>query len=731
MSFPRQQARTQRFTLGVPRAFRISPDGRRVTFVRGRHGTDTAACLWSLDLETGHERVVADPRTVGADDDDLPPEERARRERLRESGSGIVSYTADHTLARAAFTLSGRLYVTDLPGNGAGDGVGQSPRELPATHPVVDPMICPEGRRVAYVAGATLRVIDIASGLDQVVAEPDGEHVTWGLAEFVAAEEMGRFRGMWWAPDGDALLAARVDDSAVRRWTISDPGTPEAAPRTMAYPAAGTANADVRLAVFRLPHGEVQRTEGVEPQWIEWDREALPYLAHASWTSRLEADPSVVLVAQSRDQRTLTVFGVDPATGRRTELRTDTDDVWVEIMPGVPAFTTGGALVWLGPEGAGAQRERRLSVGGRVVGPREDYLRAVIDVEGDRLLYSASPAGSPETAALWLLDLATGSTTPVTLPGLSGAGLDSGSMRGGTILVAHRDLEGPGVRTAALRGVSASEPVVTEVASLADKPDLAEPEARIWRSGDREIPTALVLPSWYEEGSGPLPVLVDSYGGPHSQRVLAASSAFLTAQWFADQGFAVLSADGRGTPGVGLDWEHAVRGDLATPVLEDQVVALHDAAERFGCLDLSRVAVRGWSFGGYLAALAVLRRPDVFHAAVAGAPVTDWRLYDTHYTERYLGMPDPEGSYERSSLVSDAPGLRRPLLLVHGLSDDNVVFAHTQRLSTALLAAGRPHTVLPLSGITHMPSEETTAENLLLLQVEFLRDSLGTLGAGQ
>jgi dipeptidyl-peptidase-4 len=170
-----------------------------------------------------------------------------------------------------------------------------------------------------------------------------------------------------------------------------------------------------------------------------------------------------------------------------------------------------------------------------------------------------------------------------------------------------------------------------------------------------------------------------------------------------------------------------VRLDLATPALEDQVAALHAvAASMPGVLDLARVAIRGWSFGGYLAALAVLRRPDVFHAAVAGAPVTDFALYDTAYTERYLGLPDehPE-AYAASSVVALAPSLSRPLMIIHGLADDNVVAAHSLRLSSALLAAGRPHTFLPLSGVTHMTPQEVVAENLLLLQLDFLRRSLG------
>ena len=281
------------------------------------------------------------------------------------------------------------------------------------------------------------------------------------------------------------------------------------------------------------------------------------------------------------------------------------------------------------------------------------------------------------------------------------------------------------------------------IASLAERPALPAPRPVLFGAGPREIRTAVLFPSWHQPGQRKLPVLLDPYGGPHAQRVLKARAAYLTSQWFAEQGFAVVIADGRGTPGRGPEWERAVAGDLAGPVLEDQIDALRDAAARFADLDTGRVAIRGWSFGGYLAALAVLRRPDVFHTAIAGAPVTDWHLYDTHYTERYLGFPDrDEENYERSSLISllsrgdDPPqtppahgGAVRPpvpprLMLIHGLADDNVVVAHTLRLSGALLAAGYPHTVLPLSGITHMASQETVAENLLLLQLDFLRGAL-------
>ena len=344
-------------------------------------------------------------------------------------------------------------------------------------------------------------------------------------------------------------------------------------------------------------------------------------------------------------------------------------------------------------------------------------VRGVLDVDGEVILFSAST--EPTEVELW-----TWSPSELDRAG-QGGGVEGGTRAGGTTVSWRRDLDTDGVTVTVHRG---AQPV-TAIASHAERPLLPEPRPLLLSAGPREIRTAVLFPSWHQRGQAKLPVLLDPYGGPHAQRVLKARAAYLTSQWFAEQGFAVVVADGRGTPARGPGWERAVAGDLAGPPLEDQIDALQAAAERFGDLDTGRVAIRGWSFGGYLSALAVLRRPDVFHAAVAGAPVTDWHLYDTHYTERYLGLPGGEGDgYHRSSLLSLAERsvvTARPVLLIHGLADDNVVVAHTLRLSGALLAAGYPHSVLPLTGITHMASQETVAENLLILQLDFLRGALG------
>ena len=733
-SFPRQEARTRRFTLGVPRAFRISPDGTRVAFLRTRGGGDPVTCLWVLDVGRGPERLVADPRTLGGDEENLPPQERARRERAREQAGGIVAYATDADVTVAVFSWAGQVYAVDLTRADA------SPDQVPAHAPALDPRPDPAGRRLAYVCAGALRVTGLAGPADdagpaedQVLADPRGAaHVTFGLAEFIAAEEMGRHRGYWWSPDGSALLVARVDETPVTRWHIADPANPERPPAEVAYPAAGTPNAEVSLLLARLDGSTVD---------VETGRAAFPYLVTACWEG--EHDPLVVV--QSRDQRRMRLLAVDAGTGRARVLREDTDPRWLEIVPGVPAWTADGRLVWTCDDGD----TRRLLVGAPgalgdeavKVTPPGLQVRGVLGVDGDTVLFQAS--AEPAEVGLWVYG-------PGGLSRLGeGTGLEAGARAGGTTVVSRRGLDDDGVTIRVYRDAHPPPhpPSLTAtLASLAERPALPAPRPVLFGAGPREIRTAVLFPSWHQPGQRTLPVLLDPYGGPHAQRVLSARSAYRTSQWFAEQGFAVVIADGCGTPGRGPQWERAVAGDLAGPVLEDQVDALRDAASRFADLDTGRVAIRGWSFGGFLAVLAVLRRPDVFHAAIAGAPVTDWLRYDTHYTERYLGFPDRDReNYERSSVIFSAeraavkapantlPGGEadprgaspRPLMLIHGLADDNVVVAHTLRLSGALLAAGYPHTVLPLSGITHMASQETVAENLLLLQLDFLRRALG------
>ncbi|MFE0438332.1 prolyl oligopeptidase family serine peptidase [Streptomyces nigra] len=699
ISFPRRHARTQRFTLGAPRAFTVAPDGSRAVFLRSSSGTDPASSLWVFDTADGGERVAADPRALlGGASEKLSAEERARRERTREGGAGVVSYATDAAVELASFALSGRLFAAELR-------VGTA-RELPVPGPVIDPRPSPDGRHIAYVARGALRVVGAEGDGDRALAEPEAEGVAYGLAEFIAAEEMGRHRGFWWSPESDRLLVARADDGAVKRWWISDPAHPERAPRQVAYPAAGTPNAEVRLFVVGLDGARVE---------VSWDRVRYPYLARVHWS----AAGAPLLLVQARDQRSQLFLAVDPATGTTRMVHADEDPQWLELFPGVPCWSPSGHLVRIADEGGA----RVLAVGERPLTGPQLHVRAVLDVSDDDVLVSASAGASASESEIGEVHVYRVNELGVERVSQE-PGVHTAVRAGGvTVLVSHTP-EWAGARVQVLRDGK----LIGLVRSYAEDPGVT-PRLTLTEGGARRIPCAVLMPRDYA-GDTPLPVLLDPYGGPHGQRVVAAHNPHLTSQWFADQGFAVIVADGRGTPGRSPAWEKAVKDDIAAVVVQDQVDALESLAERFP-LDLGRVAIRGWSFGGYLAGLAVLRRPDVFHAAVVGAPVTDLRLYDTHYQERYVGHPDEQPEvYRRNSLIDDA-GLvdaaepHRPMMIVHGLVDDNVVVAHSLRLSSALLAAGRPHEVLPLSGVTHMTPQEEVAENLLLLQLDFLKRSLG------
>jgi dipeptidyl-peptidase 4 len=643
--------------------------------------------LWVFDVTRGEERLVVDPRSIDAPDTDLPPAERARRERARESGEGVVAFATDRDGIRASMAIGGQVVTADV-----GSGAVQVLDSVPGAF---DPRIDPTGTRVAYVADGALHVV-AADDPDRVIATEDG--VSWGAAEFIAAEEFSRTRGFWWSPDGRRLVAERVDESPVAEWHIASPTEPWTPPRSVRYPAAGTANAACSLAVFDLDGGRVD---------VGWDTMSFPYLLTVSWAS----DAPLTISVLSRDQRTMSIQTVDPIAGTCTEVLRHTDASWVEPVDGAPVWV-GDRLVTVADD----DRARRVHVDGEPLSPPELQVRSVVDASTAGVIVTGSFDDPTEVQLVrvgWDGEVGRLSHAP---------GLHAAAVGGDTLVVSAAGMDHDGSVVSILAGAAPIDGAPSLV-SHAASPEL-DLSVRFLELGERRLRAALVMPA--SGGEGPFPVLLDPYGGPHAQRVVQARSAYGTSQWFADQGFAVLVVDGRGTPGRGPEWERAVRGDLAGPVLEDQVDALMAAAEVEPRLDVSRVGIRGWSFGGYLAALAVLLRPDVFHAAVAGAPVTDWRLYDTGYTERYLGHPDTEPEcYERTDLIPLASRLERPLMLVHGLADDNVVVAHTLQLSRALLEAGRPHSVLPLSGVTHMTPQEAVAENLLLLQVAFLKEHLG------
>lgn len=800
--FPRLRARTLRFGCGAPRSAQTVGDGSRALFLRSDGPEDLVTALWlSWFDESGehHETKLADPRELlgaTADSEDVPAEEKARRERAREGGAGIVGYSADDDGNRIVFTINGRLFLTDIDWNDETGAPEPHTRELagewldedPAMYtPVLNPRIAPDGEHVLYTTGSYLMLVDIGGELgDRITAvygvsveDEDGNPAenTWkiGLAEFVAGEEMDRYDGFWWAPDSQHVLFESFDTADEPTWHISDPADPEKPAAGRRYPRALTRNADVYLTVITLAFDENDRYAGITGNAdVDWDREAYEYVAAVNW--RRGHDPLVLVQnrRQTRDQVLEVAVAADGAAlGATRVLEEHANEQWIDLVHGTPAYTPDGRLVCSLNDMA--TDTNRLTMDGRPFTPAGWNVRTVLAVTDEDVLavVQRAPEIAPEVPDAWADAAATesvfgdhdarsfdvvsidynGTITPVTTD--PGQWTASRGERG--IVVSGRDMRSARAQMRHILGEQSAT-----IASTAAEPGFT-PNVTFTRLGEHQLYTAIIAPSPESPyaHAEKLPVLMKPYGGPGFQQVIASQSFYWEGQWWADQGFLVVTADGRGTTGRGPAWDREIFEDMKDVTLADQVEAVNALPEAVARLnadvesraaqpaagdqadaenhppalratsrqreaipmpDLDKVCMIGWSYGGFLSALAVLDAPNVFKAACAGAPPTDWTLYDTHYTERYLGL-DPD-VYYRNGIVQDAPKLERPLMLIHGFADDNVTIAHSLRLSQALMAAGRPHTFLPLTGITHMTNDETVAENLLTLQRDFLRDAL-------
>ena len=841
-AFPRRKARTLRFTSGASRSAQTIGDGTRALFLRSDGPEDLVTALWlsvwSADGTDHREVLLADPRRLlaDADSEEVSEEEKARRERAREGGQGIVSYSVDAAGRRVVFTINGQLFLTEINE----DGTGGVTREVALADPqlsVIMPRISPDGQLIAYTTGSEVRVIalgaDASQDEDWAVIGIDEDECTYpdqsvGLAEFVAGEEMDRYEGFWWSPDSRALLVQSTDEEPEPLWYISDPADPSKPAAARRYARALTRNAIVSLAYVDftvLPAAETRPTpvpsdeedplafaDFTEPRVqvcnvadIDWDHETYEYLAAVNWSKGHEP----LLLVQDRLQHHDQVLEVQlKAAGFHAGVDTEAaigepvatrvleeheNPQWLDLIHGTPAFTPDGRLICAVNDME--HDTNRLSVDGVPFTPVGWQVRQVLDVTDTDVL--AVVSRTPETAGdaglgIWDdADLHDARSCDVVSFDYHGAvtqwtsrpGVWTASRAGKGMVISGRDMCSPyaGMHHS-LRLPETVDPIATAeegqtimtggsavagIANHAADPGITPNTRFVTLPSEHRLLAAITAPSEsspYAQAES-LPVLLKPYGGPGAQQVLFSQSYYWESQWWADQGFLVVTVDGRGTPGRGPQWDRAIYETMKDVTLADQVEAVRalpalwsadtavpsvrwtpregaklavcgsdatvpqlDIVRRNDLLDcpkpdLDKVAMIGWSYGGFLSALAVLDAPDVVHAACAGAPPTDWTLYDTHYTERYLGL-DPE-VYRRNGIVEDALKLRRPLMLIHGFADDNVTIAHSLRLSQALMAAGRPHTFLPLTGITHMTNDETVAENLLILQRDFLYDALG------
>jgi dipeptidyl-peptidase-4 len=682
----------------APAAVRFSPDGRYLTYLWSEDGT-LVRQLWGYEIETGETKPLVRAEGPAEDDTAISTEETLRRERQRQRGLGVTSYEWAERAPVLLVPLQGRLLLSE--------DFGATIRPLETGGAVIDPHLSPAGDAVAYVQDGELWLTETRPGatprrltFDASPPGPSGERpITNGLADYIAQEEMGRSSGFWWSRDGTRLAFTQVDLSPVPAYTIAhdseDPPTSE----IHRYPFAGAPNARVRLGIVGR--------DGSRVQWVPLDLEENGYLARVDWAP----DGTLYFQRQDRSQRRLDLVRFDPASGESHAVLTETAATWVNLHDDLrfiersgdsaPAFD----LLW-SSERSGYRHLYVYTATGelivqltrgdwpvdRVVGYHGGwvYFLASRDTPLQRHLYRVRADGPPEQ----LTDEAGMHGAVLAPSGAVFADLWDSRLHAPALHLRHPD-DGH------------SREVFRNRDNEAEALDLAPPELLTVAANDgTTLYAALYHPRWFDGGAPPL--IVSVYGGPHVQQVNDSwgLTADLRAQFLAQHGYAVLKLDNRGSARRGHPFEAAILGNLGDLEVQDQVAGVRAVLSRFG-LDPARVGVYGWSYGGYMALMCLLRAPEVFRAAVAGAPVTDWDGYDTHYTERYMRTPqaNPEG-YRSSSALTHAPNLEGDLLLIHGMIDENVHFRHTVRLVDALIAAAKSFRLLPFPHERHMPRRE-------------------------
>ncbi|RME39472.1 MAG: S9 family peptidase, partial [Planctomycetota bacterium] len=619
VKFLRTYAETRRFSLGRPRAIRVTPDGTAVLFLRSGPRSFVQS-LYEFDTETGTERKLfsAEDILAGAAES-LTEEEKARRERMRMAARGVAVYRLSRDGKRILVPLSGRLFVVERETG--------TVRELPCSEGYpIDPRFSPDGRFVAYVLAGDLYVMEIDTGKETRLTHRKSKHITNGLSEFVAQEEMGRFAGYWWSPDSRRLAYQQTDTRRVETLYIMDAMHPEKSPSPRPYPRPGKNNADVRLGILSV--------DGGETTWVTWDRDRYPYLATVKWK---ENAPLTILV-QNREQTEEALLRVDPQTGYTAVLLVERDPAWINLDQSMPHwFPDGSAFLWMTERNGAWQLELR-SADGRLQAPitSTDFrLKRFLSYDHTNGVVYLVGGDDPTQSQLFRAGVDPPSERPV--PITTEPGLHSAVFARDHSVYVHSASLLDGRQFQIVRRIDGVE--IGRLRSVAEKPPFL-PNLELTTVGtDPVFHAAVVRPRSFHRGRR-YPVIVSVYGGPHAQTVIASRRRYLLQQWIADQGFIVVSLDGRGTPARGRAWERAIKGNLIAVPLEDQVAGLLALGERYPEMDLDRVGIYGWSFGGYFSAHAVMQRPDVYHAGVAGAPVCDWRDYDTHYTERYMGLPE-------------------------------------------------------------------------------------------
>lgn len=705
LSFLTDLVETRQFTLGRPVAPRFLPDGSQVLFLRASARSPVLE-LYGFDVAGGQTRRLLAPADVlGSAEEKLGPEERARRERMRVTLGGFTGFDVAADGRSVLVALGGKIYTVPLGGGGSSGGSGGGSGGGKAAevagldaqgHPPFDARLSPDGKLVAFVRGNQLFTVPAAGGAPRSIARATAPDVQVAQAEFVAQEEMDRYTGYWWSPDSTQIVYQTGDTSRVEKLFVGDPADPTIDAGPVPYPRPGHPNVDVELFIVAASGGK--------PTPVPWDHARYPYLTDVVW----DAGGPLAIEVMTRDQKDLALLAVDAKTGKSRELWREHDDVWLNLRPEgcrkvidlaceTAHFLRDGSFLWASERGGAWQLELHAPDGKLVralTAPELGY-RGLRHVDEAKRTVVVAAGAEPVDDELWRVPLDGGAAARI----VDG---DAVFSDGGAYVLDRWSLDR--IYDPTVYRADGSE--AGALPSVAEKPP-ERPRATVQKVGPAPgYWTSIVRPRDFDPKKK-YPVVVEVYGGPHGVVVHKRLLGLVEPQFLADHGFIVVSVDNAGTPRRGRAWERKMFGHFIDLPIEGQVAGLRALAAIEPAMDLRRVGMIGGSFGGYMSALAVLRRPDVYRAAVARSPVSDWLDYDTFYTERYLGVPNLEApkTYEENGLLVYAKDLVRPLLIVHGTADDNVHFSHALELANALFQAGRPFEFLPLTRTTHLPHE--------------------------
>jgi dipeptidyl-peptidase-4 len=701
----------------APTSLKISPDGSRVTFLRGKDEDYLQQDLWSYDLASGTTSMLVDSRTLYSGDENLSDEEKARRERQRISGKGIIEYYWSEDGQALIFPVNGDLYHYDLSAK-----PDQATRRLTRTDAFeTDVRFSPSGNYISFVREQNLYVIDLATGNEKAMSSDGGGQIKNGMAEFVAQEEMGRYTGYWWSDDDRHIAFARVDESPVnieKRYEIDADSFTVFEQR---YPRTGTANVKVTLGVVEVSSGKTS--------WLDLGDEEDIYLVRVGW---LPDNETVAFQRMDRSQHQLDLLFGSIETGSSRTILSETSDTWINLHDNLSFLKQSDHFIW-SSERSGYNHlylydlegnlQHQLTGGEWVVGELKgvDEERELVYFDGfasntfEKHLYS-TPLNGKSSGDVRKITRQQGWHN-VKLARDYKNYVDNFSTISSPPQVSLNDSEGNFVTWLEENRLDKSHPYHPYLESH------SAPEFGKIPAVDGQMLDYMIIKPVGFDPKKRYPVVLSPYGGPHGHEVRRSWDGGWN-QVLAAAGYVVFILDNRGSYHRGKAFEEVIYREMGKVEVIDQITGV-EYLKQLPYVDPEKIGIFGWSYGGYMALMTQFKNPEIIRAAVAVAPVTQWELYDTFYTERYLDRPqdNPEG-YLSSSVFPYIQQQTNPLLVIHGMADDNVLFLNSTKLFKTLQDKGIAFEMMTYPGAKHGISGKETRKHLFNTILSFLDRNL-------